>query len=520
MGLLYASGYNGYGQLGLGNTTDRHVFTQVGTESWKMIAAGVYHTIGLKLDGTIWGTGGNHYSCLGLGDSTQRNSFVQIGSDSDWVYVFCGSWNSFAIKTDGSLYAWGWNERGQLGLGDFGEGTDRNVPTLVSNNSWVSGGAGTYETAAIRANGTMWSCGLNTYGAAGNGGYYKVLTQETTLRTDWSQVRIDIGNATSSSLAVTTAGVLYGAGSDANYRIGFGGVDKAAFTAVPNMTGVAEAYIGNQNSIVRKTDGTLWGCGARPNSIGFDDNNTALTAFTQVTGADAAGKTFTALSFNFATSLAIADSNLFAAGSNGYGEAGGGTIESPIWNEAAQVYGFTQIPVDYIFNKIVTGQNHTMALVWKPSRHKGNTSSGSVLFNGKQYVGDYANGKIYQLDMDTYTDDGLAIKRTRRTQIINKERVNVIHDKVEVDFEHGVGLNVASGVAGYDPQAKLKWSDDEGNTWSSGISISMGKYGEHETRAIWRRLGMSRNRIYELTIEEPVKTVITGSYADLKECRF
>jgi len=154
------------------------------------------------------------------------------------------------------------------------------------------------------------------------------------------------------------------------------------------------------------------------------------------------------------------------------------------------------------------------------SRHRGNTSSGSVLFNGNQYVGDYNNGKIYQLDMDTYTDDGNAITRTRRAQIINKERNNVIHNKVEVDFEHGVGLDVAEGVSGNDPQATLKWSDDEGNTWSDGVSVDIGAYQQYSTRAIWRRLGKSRNRIYELTIEEPVKVVITGAYADLKACRF
>lgn len=515
MGLLYVSGDNSDGQLGLGDTTNRNVFTQAGTESWRMISAGAYHTVGLKTNGTIWSTGNNGYGQLGLNDTTQRTSFVQIGTDTDWFYVFCGSWNSFAIKKNGSLYSWGWNEHGQLGLNDT---TERHVPTFVSNNSWVSGGAGTYETAAIRANGTMWSCGLNFYGAAGNGGYYKVFTQETTLRTDWAQVKIDIGNATSSALAVTTAGVLYGAGSDASLRIGFGGVDKAAFTAVPGMTGVAEAYIGHTNSIVRKTDGTLWGVGYAPYDIGFDIWPNSLTAFTQVTGADAGDKIFTALSFNFETSLAIADNNLFAAGVNTVGQAGGGTLENPIWNEAAQVYGFTQIAVDYIFYKIVTGQNHTMALVWSPSRHKGNTSSGCVLFNGSQYVGDYANGKIYKLDMDTYTDDGTAIRRIRRTQIINKERNNVIHNKVEVDFEHGVGLS-GSGD-GSDPQATLKWSDDEGNTWSDGMSVDIGAYQQYGTRAIWRRLGKSRNRIYELTIEEPVKVVITGSYADLKACRF
>jgi hypothetical protein len=150
-----------------------------------------------------------------------------------------------------------------------------------------------------------------------------------------------------------------------------------------------------------------------------------------------------------------------------------------------------------------------------PSRHRGNTSSGCVLFNGGQYVGDYNNGKIYELDMNTYTDDGSAIKRIRRTQIVNKECVNIIHDRIEVDFEHGVGLS-----GGSDPQATLKWSDDEGGTWSDGVSVSIGAYQQYGARATWRRLGMSRHRIYELTIEEPVKVVITGAYADLRACRF
>jgi hypothetical protein len=148
------------------------------------------------------------------------------------------------------------------------------------------------------------------------------------------------------------------------------------------------------------------------------------------------------------------------------------------------------------------------------SRHRANTSTGCTLFNGKQYVGDYANGKIYELDMNTYNDDGAVITRVRRTQIINQDRNNVIHDKVEIDLEHGVGLS-----GGSNPQAMLKWSDDEGHTWSAGVSVGIGAYQQYGTRAIWRRLGKSRNRIYELTIAEPVKVVITGAYANLRACK-
>ena len=140
---------------------------------------------------------------------------------------------------------------------------------------------------------------------------------------------------------------------------------------------------------------------------------------------------------------------------------------------------------------------------------------GGVLFAGKTMIGDRSNGKIYYLDMNTYTDNGQPITRVRRTQIINKERVNVIHNRVEIEFEPGVGLEGGGG-----PQAILKWSDDGGHTWSSGRSVNIGGYQQYGTRAIWRRLGKSRNRIYELTIEEPVKIILIGTYANIKACAF
>ncbi|MCK4826848.1 hypothetical protein KA005_64530, partial [bacterium] len=159
--------------------------------------------------------------------------------------------------------------------------------------------------------------------------------------------------------------------------------------------------------------------------------------------------------------------------------------------------------------------------VYTLGNHRGISGIDSgVLFAGKTLIGDRSNGKIYYLDMDTYTDNGLPITRVRRTQIINKEKVNVIHNRVEVEFEPGIGLDVAAGVDGQDPQATLKWSDDGGNTWSNGRSVDIGEYQKYGTRAIWRRLGKSRNRIYELTVEEPVKIVLIGAYSNIKACGF
>ena len=143
----------------------------------------------------------------------------------------------------------------------------------------------------------------------------------------------------------------------------------------------------------------------------------------------------------------------------------------------------------------------------------------SIQWFDKMLIGDRSDSRIFQLSMNTYTDDGEPIKRVRRAQYISKERFNILHHRLELDFEFGVGLNVAEEADGYDPQAVLRWSDDGGNTWSSSYSVSIGKYQEYTSRAIWRRLGKSRNRIYELTVDEPVKFVLIGAYSNLISCK-
>ena len=63
---------------------------------------------------------------------------------------------------------------------------------------------------------------------------------------------------------------------------------------------------------------------------------------------------------------------------------------------------------------------------------------------------------------------------------------------------------------GYDPQVMLCWSDDGGHTWSSERWTSMGKIGEFGYRTFWRRLGSSRDRVYEVSGTDPVKIAIMG----------
>jgi hypothetical protein len=147
------------------------------------------------------------------------------------------------------------------------------------------------------------------------------------------------------------------------------------------------------------------------------------------------------------------------------------------------------------------------------SRHRSNCG---YAFGLKQIVGDYENGTLYELDMSTFTDNSHTIQRIRAAQTINKDRYNVIFNRLEIEFEAGPGL--ITGV-GDNPQAMLEWSDDGGHTWSNEHWRSIGKIGEYTRRAVWHRLGVSRNRVFRLTVSDPVKTVILAAYADLEACR-
>jgi alpha-tubulin suppressor-like RCC1 family protein len=89
-GSLYTWGYNVRGQLGHGNTTNLNAPAQVGSDTdWAVAAT---HTsanffIMLKTDGTMYSMGFNNYGQLGLGDTTQRDTPVQIGSATNWIAI-------------------------------------------------------------------------------------------------------------------------------------------------------------------------------------------------------------------------------------------------------------------------------------------------------------------------------------------------------------------------------------------------------------------------------------------------
>jgi hypothetical protein len=138
-------------------------------------------------------------------------------------------------------------------------------------------------------------------------------------------------------------------------------------------------------------------------------------------------------------------------------------------------------------------------------RHRGNCCA---FFNQQVLVGDYQNGKIYQLGRNFYTDDGQTIRRIRRAPHITSDLQRQYFHELQIQFQPGVGLSTGQGD---DPQAMLRWSNDGGSTWSNEYWTTIGKQGKYLNRAIWRRLGFSRDKVFEVSISDPVKAVIISA---------
>jgi hypothetical protein len=139
-------------------------------------------------------------------------------------------------------------------------------------------------------------------------------------------------------------------------------------------------------------------------------------------------------------------------------------------------------------------------------RHRSNCH---VNINGTHVVGDWENGKLYALDLDYYSDDGDPLPAIRAAaHIADSDYKRIRHDRLHVDIEPGIGLQTGQGS---NPLAVLQISNNGGKTWGNAITASLGLVGQYQALLIWRRLGIARDRVYRLTITDPVKRVVLGA---------
>lgn len=190
-----------------------------------------------------------------------------------------------------------------------------------------------------------------------------------------------------------------------------------------------------------------------------------------------------------------------------------------IWNATAYVYqheghafyvlNFPTAKASWVYD-ISTGQWHERCYLGLDGNFERDRGECYAFGFGEHVVGDYQNANIYALDHNTFSDNGRPMKWLRRAPHLSANGHRVFYSKLQLMALVGQGLDGAVTYA-TDPTVELRYSDDFGNTWSTPKAKSLGKLGAYATRVIWRQLGQSRNRVFEVSGSDPVRIALIGA---------
>src|ERR1017187_6574024 len=158
---LWGMGNNYEGELGDGTFTDAHLPGKNAYMATNVtaIAAGEYHSLLLKSDGSLWAMGCNEYGQLGDGyfNSVGTNQPEKIVANGVTA-ITAGSYHSLFIKSDGSLWGMGDNEDGQLGDGTW----DAHItPEKIVATNVTAIAAGEFHSLFLMSDGSLWGMGYN-----------------------------------------------------------------------------------------------------------------------------------------------------------------------------------------------------------------------------------------------------------------------------------------------------------------------------------------------------------------------
>jgi alpha-tubulin suppressor-like RCC1 family protein len=216
----------------------------------------------------LWGQQATQYQGSGaLGDNTviARSSPIQaISGGTNWKQVDGGNGNTAAVKADGTLWVWGNNYFGNLGTNDR---THRSSPaqTIAGGSNWKQASVGGSATAgfigAIKTDGTLWMWGGGAFGNGGGLGNNSLANVSSPVQTisggtNWKSVSVGGFH----TMAVKTDGTLWGWGFNSSGPLGDNSVINKS-SPVQTISGGAnwlQVSSGGYASSGVKTDGTLW----------------------------------------------------------------------------------------------------------------------------------------------------------------------------------------------------------------------------------------------------------------------
>lgn len=330
-GGIYGAGFNQVGDIGDNTQTPRSSPTlAVGGLKYRKLCSTAITVFGITEGGAMYAWGNGSTGQGGTGGAATYSSPTLVVGGLSWYNVFPAIYSvqyQFALDTLGHLYGFGFNNVGQLGVGDT---TNRSSPTQIA-------GGGTWTQCALAADGTaQFAVGLNTDGNIygwGSNAKGSLGQGNTTNRSSpgavvggltWQQVITTLNGGV---LGVTTAGVAYGWGSNANGQLGVGNT-VARSSPVAVLGGLTFAKLYSTNNGVGPsvwgitTSGAAYGWGINTNGQLGDGTTTVRSSPVAVVG----GLTFSDILYASTAVVALTtDGKIYCWGLNSSGELGDGT---------------------------------------------------------------------------------------------------------------------------------------------------------------------------------------------------
>lgn len=270
-GTIWTWGRNDSGQLGMGDTIDRATPTQVGVNNnWAGIACGANFAMALRSNGTLWSWGANSDSQLGVGDTANRTLPTQVGVSNEWKTIACGSLHGLGLRNNGTLWTWGLNNFAQLGVGD--NTSNRHSPVQIgSGTNWKAIDGGDEHSLGIRDDGTLWVWGRNRYGQLGlpNTTLLRYVPEQLGADTNWTAISCGRHH----SAALRNTGTLWSWGLNSSGHLGLGdSTDRLSPTQVGTASTWIKVACGAYHMLAMRSEGTLWSWGNNSNGrLGLGD---------------------------------------------------------------------------------------------------------------------------------------------------------------------------------------------------------------------------------------------------------
>jgi alpha-tubulin suppressor-like RCC1 family protein len=420
-GRVFTWGYNSYGQLGDGTTTQRNIPTEITNqfvlltgETVRSIFLGSEHSLAMSSYGRIYVWGRNSSGQLGDGTTTDRNIPKEITShfylDAEEVIksISMGFSYSSGITSDGKIFTWGSNRQGQLGDGTT---TERNTPTEITNNfnavtiiqnffpisETISDlSLGGNHSSAITSEGRLFTWGDNNNGQLGDGtteqtSIPKEITHQFSLNFGEKIISVSLGYNYSS--AITSEGRIFTWGYNAYGQLGNSTtvsskkpIEISSQFDMNEGEIIKELSLGRYHSSAITSNGRVfvWGLNSSGqlgnNLISYDSANSDPIEITNYFGLND-GELVISISMGSEHSIAYtSEGRIFTWGNNTYGQLGDGTtINKNIPTEITSQFGLlpSENPI-----RISAGSNHNLLV----------TNLGRIFSWGKNNYGQLGDG--------------------------------------------------------------------------------------------------------------------------------